>query len=275
MGEHAEEGGGQGEIGEVPGRLSWAKGGMAPRLKSSWANREHSMRITQRHNVPRPYLQFSQVSTVKREHFRERVLMSAVVIIRRVVKAQWAPVDDKECNEEEDLINSVTSIMQEEEELLQALDATEAEKLGNELTYPNPSPVLQLIADLKRVSQMTNASFAFDAAEVVKCQKPSKLVREPAISSSFDGRGGGNLNRDEDDEGRARPDDQAKRGLVLFSHRWRDILDSDSEDATDAADRQCGGTPTGGGCGESMQSVESEAGCRRGGSATWQGLKRD
>ncbi len=31
-GQHAEEGGGQGEIGEVLGWLSWAKGGMAPRL---------------------------------------------------------------------------------------------------------------------------------------------------------------------------------------------------------------------------------------------------
>ena len=63
-------------------------------------------------------------------------------------------------------------------------------------------------------------------------QKPAKLKREPAISSSFYGRGGGN---DEGDGGRARPDDQAKRGLVLFSHRWRDMLDSDSEDALDAA----------------------------------------
>jgi hypothetical protein len=145
---------------------------------------------------------------------------------------------DKECNEVEDLMNSVTILVQEGEKLLQALDATEAEKLRNELTNPTPSPVLQLIAqiiaDMKRASQMTNASLAFDAAaEVVKDQKSAKLEREPAISSSFDGRGGGT---DEDDGGRARPDDQAKRGLVSFSHPWRDMLDSDSEDAKDAAE---------------------------------------
>ena len=146
------------------------------------------------------------------------------------------------------MIPSVT-LVQEGEKLLQALDATEAEKLRNELTNPTPSPLLQLLADLKRASQMANASLAFDAADVVKykqalhlmlqkpeedaChQKPAKLKREPAISSSFYGRGGAN---DEGDGGRARPDDQAKRGLVLFSHRWRDMLDSDSEDALDAA----------------------------------------
>lgn len=50
------------------------------------------------------------------------------------------------------------------------------------------------------------------------------------LASSIDGKvDGGNY---EGDEGRAR--DEAKSGLISFSHRWIDMLDSDSEDAAEA-----------------------------------------